>query len=88
VLLAIGIGREHVIAVPARGGTLSIGFVGTPQTINPIFARPGTVDYALTKMLFRGLTRVDDQLQVQPDLAEDISPSADGKVYTIRLRDG
>lgn len=88
VILAIGIGREHIHAVPAQGGSISIGFVGSPQTINPVFARPGTVDYALTKLMYRGLTQIDAQLQVQPDIADTITSSADGKSYTITLRQG
>lgn len=87
-ILGIGVGREHIQRVPAQGGSLSIGFIGSPQTINPIFARPGTVDYALTKLVYRGLTVVDEQLQVQPDIAKSISVSNDGKTYTIVLRDG
>ncbi len=37
-------------------------------------------------MLFSGLTRLTPQLQIAPDLAESWEVSADGRVYTFKLR--
>ncbi len=77
---------KHIVIIPADGGTLNEGIVGTPQYINPVLARPYTADAELTHLVFRGLMKVDDKLAVVPDIASSISASADGKVYTVVLR--
>lgn len=77
---------RHVIRVPANGGSLTEGLVGSPQYLNPILARPQTPDLALTRLLFRGLFHIDEQLRIVPDLAESLTVSADGKTYTVKLR--
>ena len=87
-LLVVGIQvKSHLHLVATDGGTLTEGLVGVPQTINPILARPSTVDASLTKLLFRGLTKVDSSFNVVPDLAASITPSSDGKTVTIVLKD-
>ncbi len=77
---------KHVVIIPADGGTLNEGIVGTPQYINPVLARPYTADAELTHLVFRGLMKVNDQLAVVPDLVSSLTVSADGKVYTAILR--
>lgn len=77
---------RHLHWIPADGGTLTEGLIGTPQYLNPILARPFTPDTDLTNLLFRGLIKVDRHLNVVPDLAESLSVSADGKTYTAVLR--
>jgi peptide/nickel transport system substrate-binding protein/oligopeptide transport system substrate-binding protein len=39
-------------------------------------------------LVFGGLVRLDEQMEVQPDGASDWNVSADGKVYTFTIRDG
>ena len=85
VLISRTIAR-HVVSLPQDGGTLTEGFVGTPQTINPLLARPFTTDADLSALTFRGLMRVDQNLKVVPDLASRIDVSADGKTYTVTLK--
>lgn len=49
-----------------------------------------SVDYQsniVVGLVFGGLVRLDEQLQVQPDGAVDWEVSRDGTVYTFRLRD-
>ena len=77
---------RHVVTAPAQGGTLTEAIVGTPQYLNPVLARPYSADTELTRLLFRGLLRVDEQMRVVPDLAESLTVSADGKVYTAVLK--
>lgn len=72
--------------LPARGGTLTEGMVGTPQYINPVLARTSTIDDVLTHLAFRGLMTVDAHGQIVPDLAASLTPSTDGKTYTAQLR--
>lgn len=87
--LCLLIGRilfRHVITVPTPGGSLTEAVVGTPQYLNPVLARPYSADTELTRLLFSGLLRVNERMEVVPDLAESVTPSADGKVYTVILR--
>jgi len=59
--------------------------VGQPQYINPILARDG-VDRDLVALVFNGLTKVDERLQIVPDLAQGWRVSPDGRTYTFDLR--
>jgi len=77
---------RHMITVPTTGGTLTEAIVGTPQYLNPVLARPYSADTELTRLLFRGLLRVDENMQLVPDIAESMAVSTDGKTYTFILR--
>lgn len=77
---------RHLTTVPKSGGTLTEGLIGTPQTINPILARPTSVDTELVNLTFRGVMRVDGKLNLVPDLAQSVDRSTDGKTVTITLR--
>ncbi len=76
---------RHIRFVPANGGTLTEGVIGAPQYINPVLARTSTVDELLTRLVYHGLLKVNADGQVVPDLAESITPAADGKSYTVKL---
>lgn len=86
-LLTLGVQlvMNRVRFVPASGGTLTEGAIGTPQYINPILARTSTVDELLTRLVYRGLMKVNADGQIVPDLAQSISASADGKTYTLKM---
>ncbi len=68
------------------GGTLIMALSEQdPTTLDP--ARVGDVLSAfVVRQIFSGLVRLDDQLEVQPDLAERWSLSDDGRTYTFVLR--
>jgi peptide/nickel transport system substrate-binding protein len=71
----------------AFGGTYVEGMAGAPGRVNPLFARLNEADLTLTSLVFSGLTRLDNQGAPFPDLAETWQTSADGRVWTFRLRD-
>lgn len=79
---------RHVGTAPQDGGTLTEGFIGTPQYINPVIAHGNSADAALTTLTFRGLMKVGQDLQAVPDLAESVVASDGGKTYTVKLRPG
>ncbi|GAB4467471.1 MAG: peptide ABC transporter substrate-binding protein [Anaerolineae bacterium] len=60
--------------------------VGPPRYVNPLLAVSDT-DRDLSRLIFSGLTRVDEFGQPVPDLAESWTVSADGLTYTFTLRD-
>lgn len=71
--------------VPKSGGEYTEGIVGSPRTINPLFATTNEVDTSLTHLLFSGLFR-SSGMQLINDLAESYTISDDGKQYQISLR--
>jgi len=76
------------VTVPDRGGTFVEGVAGNPQYLNPLLSQYNQVDGTLCALLFDGLTKLDEQGNVVPDLAETWTISADGLTYDFRLRAG
>jgi peptide/nickel transport system substrate-binding protein len=54
-------------------------------TLDPAFAKDLRTIW-VTNQLFNGLVQLDDQLEVQPDIANSWTISEDGKIYTFNLR--
>jgi peptide/nickel transport system substrate-binding protein len=74
-------------SAPAFGGTYSEGLVGEPRFINPILAQTQT-DKDLSRLVFSGLYKYDNQGNIVPDLAaNDLQISDDQKQYTIKLKE-
>jgi len=71
----------------AFGGTYFEGMAGAPARLNPLFAPLNEADATISSLVFSGLTRLDKQGAPFPDLAETWATSADGRVWTFRLRD-
>ncbi|MDH5442343.1 MAG: ABC transporter substrate-binding protein [Candidatus Nomurabacteria bacterium] len=78
--------RVYSTNVPAPGGTLTEGIIGTPRFINPVFALTQS-DKDLTSVIFSGLLRQTESQTPKPDLAENYTISDDGTLYTFTLRD-
>ncbi len=76
------------ITVPDRGGIYVEGVSGSAQYVNPLLSHYNQVDALLVALLFNGLTRLDEQGNVIPDLAEGWEDGADGLTYDFRLRSG
>lgn len=77
---------DFMVMVPARGGSLSEGILGSPRFINPVLAI-SDADRDLTALVYSGLLRATPEGGYVPDLAESYSISEDGKIYTFVLRD-
>ncbi|MDQ3549053.1 MAG: peptide ABC transporter substrate-binding protein [Chloroflexota bacterium] len=89
-----GVNGERVLIAPAKGerpvvsGDQTLVMAGSnegPETLDPALVRDSESSF-YTRQLFRGLVRLDNDMQVQPDLAERIVISADGQDYTFHLR--
>lgn len=74
----------EVVAVV--GGNYSEALIGAPQHINPIYALANDVDMDLSRLLFNGLFRLDQNQQLVNDLIIDYGMSDDQKTYTFYLR--
>ena len=76
-----------LVAVPAYGGSISEGVIGSPRFINPILAVSDS-DRDLTSLVYSGLLRATPNGDYLPDLAESYTVSPDGLTYTFKLRPG
>lgn len=74
------------VLVPAHGGVFREGVAGNPRFLNPLLCEANAVDQDLCTLLYRGLTKINKQGRVVPDLAQDWTITED-KIYTFRLRD-
>ena len=83
--LTYKINQEFSATVPARGGTLVEGIIGTPRLINPILAI-SDADRDITELVYSGLLRRMPDGEIVPDLAESYEISKDGLSYTFTLK--
>ena len=76
-------------STPARaaGNVLRIGIGTSLNTLDPMMVTIGD-EYIYANLAFNGLTRMREDLAVEPDLAESWSFSDDIKEWTFRLRRG
>ena len=75
-----------LIDVPAIGGTLTEGIVGTPRFINPLL-EVSDADRDMVSLIYSGLLRPDNKKGLVPDLAEKYEISEDGLSYTFILKE-
>lgn len=81
---------QHVRAAePKKGGRLRVaGYVQSPKdTMDPAKCT-FHMDYMRMHTFFNGLTRLDESLTPQPELAESFEPNADASEWTFTLRSG
>lgn len=74
------------VSVPANGGYLKEGIIGSPRFVNPVLA-VSDVDHDLTKLIYSGLMKSVGDNSLTTDLAEKYSISDDGLTYTFTLKD-
>jgi len=70
---------------PAPGGTYVEAVGGYPQTLNPLLSQYSDADSDVVSLVFSGLTQLDMQGEVVPDLATGWSVDESGITYTFRL---
>lgn len=77
--------QSLLVEVPAYGGSLIEGEVGSPQFINPLLAI-SDADRDLSTLTYVGLMGLSGTGSLVPVLAESYNISSDGKSYTFVLR--
>jgi len=77
--------QSILVQIPAYGGSLAEGELGSPQFINPLLAI-SDADRDLSSLVYAGLMGLSGSGKLVPVLAESYTISADGKVYTFVLR--
>lgn len=77
--------QSLLVTVPAEGGELTEGIVGSPRFINPLLAL-SDADRDMTALTYAGLMGIGEGGELVPVLAERYEVSPDGKTYTFTLR--
>jgi peptide/nickel transport system substrate-binding protein len=85
--LAQGTSSSDAEGDVVRGGTLTVALDSDIIGVDPHGASAG-VDRNVYTTVYNGLVVPDENLEIQPDLAESWDVSEDGTVYTFRLREG
>lgn len=93
VLVLAGIGQlrglsayYHVLR-PVPGGLYNEGMIGTFTTANPLYAT-GTADAAVSRLVFSGLFKYDNNNNLVGDLAKDWTLSDNQTRYVVHLKKG
>ncbi|WP_375688603.1 ABC transporter substrate-binding protein [Pseudooceanicola sp. LIPI14-2-Ac024] len=87
--LALGLApRAMAQETPKRGGSVRIGHSGgaTSDTIDPATYTGGPVVTAMLGGVCNNLVEIDETGAAKPELAEEITPSADARTWTFKLR--
>jgi len=76
------------MAAPAKGGAITVATIGEPPTLDPMVSTADLVGI-ITQHIFETLYTFDANWSVTP-LVADAMPeiSADGRIYTIKIRQG
>ena len=78
--------RSLLVEVPAQGGTLQEGVVGSPRFVSPLLAL-SDADRDLVALTYSGLMGIGMDGTLTPVLAERYEIAEDGKTYTFVLRE-
>ena len=82
-----GLSSYYQTLEPTAGGTYSEGIVGTFTNANPLFAT-SDIDSTVSKLIFPGLFKYNQNNQLVGDLAQSYVSDSRGQVYTVILKDG
>ena len=71
----------------STGGTYIEASLGEVNSMNPLFASTSS-ERALSRLMFSTIASIDFSGHPGPELAEYIRPSENGRIWTIKIRDG
>lgn len=81
------LGSYYQALKPVPGGIYSEGHTGTFTNANPLYAVSG-VDSAVSRLLFAGLFKYNQNNELVGDLAEKFTVDEKGATYAVTLREG
>jgi len=85
---AQGVYFLNALVVPAKGGTLVEGIVGSPRFINPLYADANDTDRDISQLVYSGILSYNSQGEIVPDLAAQMPEITEGgRVVTVSLRE-
>lgn len=77
---------SYRVSAVSSSGTYAEGVVGKITTLNPFYASTAAEE-ALSQLIFSSLLGYDTKGSINYDLANSLSISADGKTYSLTIRD-
>lgn len=77
---------KNSIVTPGYGGTYIEGMIGAPSLVNPILAT-SDVDRDLTKLIYSGLMKYNNNNELVVDLANGYTIDAEQTTYTFELKE-
>lgn len=77
---------KHLEFVPSFGGEYVEGMVGAPKYINPLYSSINYIDSELVSLVYSSLFKRDENGRLIFDLVEKMDISADGKIYSLTIR--
>ncbi|WAJ30390.1 ABC transporter substrate-binding protein [Antarcticirhabdus aurantiaca] len=82
-LALLGVGTGATLAQPRSD--IVVGMAIEPAGLDPTVAAPVAIGQVVWQNVFEGLTRIDGEGRIQPQLAKSWTVSPDGLVYTFDL---
>lgn len=79
--------EEEETGGPVEGGTLTIGTLSDPVMFLPTHSND-TASGDIEDIIFNQLVRIDEKIEIQPELAKEWEISDDGLTYTFYLHEG
>ena len=86
--LALGLSAAMTGLALAQPTEVRIGVALEPPILDPTAGAAEAIDIVVYQNIFEGLTRIDQNGEVQPGLASEWSISDDQLTYTFKLHDG
>ncbi len=86
LMMIYSVNNHFMVAIPAEGGTLKEGVVGTPRYVNPLLSATDA-DRDLSVLMYRGLMKENADGTLVPDFAASYEISKDNLTYTFTLKD-
>lgn len=87
ISLAAYVGR-HTMLIPEPGGIYREAAVGQPRYLNPILASASDLDLDITRLVYSSLFKLNQNLELENDLASSYEAASDQKTYTVHLKSG
>ncbi len=85
---AQGLYFSNASVVPAKGGSIKEGIVGSPRFLNPVYADINDLDRDLIQLIYSSILKYDSQGILVPDLASKEPEITEGaKTITIMLKE-
>lgn len=72
--------------VPKAGGEYTEALVGSPQYVNPVLAPINDTDMDISRLVFSGLMKYDENQELVSDLITNYGLTDDEETYTFYLR--
>ena len=86
-VLLVAAGAAFAADAPRKGGVLRVGNLGEPPSLDAHWTT-ASITETLTNHIYEGLYTLDSSNRPIPMLAEGVTISKDGLVYTFKLRQG